>query len=512
MGIVQSIVVTWNSFLNYITKYFQKEDETEEDIEYSEENLEEIETAYQNFKSSIEDDMIVVNKKSMLSKLYSLEQMIKSFEDVFPKQYNDFYDKIKCLKEEYQTSLNEYIEAYDKGNITFEIDPDEDSRKISEVITLENEVKKFIEKDYKYNILLKRVQMLCLKLNILYNTSLLHFSTNEKESVVLQASRASTALLNIIHDLKSSDLILNDKLRRENLLGYISYADYIIFKCNIRNSDIDVSDALNNLIILKYVSGIDQISQIRDFVLEEISNLLKLLESLKEENYYFNFLQKLQNLQSDIYEEDMNGIKKNSFWKHLFEIEDNILNAIRLIGRDDIAKIALLERFNVEFDEKEIFFSVKSQACLALADIFFKTKDPNVAVVLKLMYELDDNVTYKEVYFILLLFGLIDFIKSMNENESFVSNVKKQDEKYAYTMQAVEKKKQYVKNIEKSKKTYVRILSADDYDMKILTKALTKSNFDYIVSGNSIYLNSFYFNELENVKKSLNEKKAYNEF
>lgn len=512
MGIIQSVVVTWNGILNYILKYFSKDDSNEEELEYSEKDIEELERAFQDAKGSIEDDMIVINKKSMLSKLYSLEQMIKTFENIFPKQYTQFYNKIKCLKEEYQKSLNEYIEAYDNGIITFEIDPDEDLGKISEVITLENEIKKFIEKDYKYNILLKRVQMLCLKLNILYNTSLLHFNVNEKENAVLQASRASQVLLEVIYDFKSSDLILNDKLRKESLLDYIFYADYLIFKCNIRNSNIDVSDALKNFVSLKHIFGIEQISQIRNFVFEEILNLLKLLEFLKDENYYSNFLQKLQNIQNDIYEDEMDNIKKNSFWKQLLYLEDNVLNVLRLSGKDDIAKIKLLNRFNVEFDENEIFFSVKSQACLALADIFFKTKDPNVAIVLKIMYELDDSVTYEEVYFILLLFDLIGLIKLIDENGSFVSNIKKQDEIYAYTKKDMEKKKQAIKCIGNQNKVYVRVLYADDYDMKIFTKALINSNFDYIVSGNSIYLNSFYFNELENVKKSLNEKKAYNEF
>lgn len=508
MGIVQSIVVRWNNILEYIINYFKNSDTSEDEIEYSKEDFEELEKVVKNINDPIEDDMIVINKKSMLSKLYSLEQMIKTFERAFPKHYFDYYERIKCLKDEYQKSLNEYIESYNNESITFEIDPDEDLGKISEVMTLENEIKKFIEKDYKYSTILKRVQILCLKLNILYNTSIIYFRDGDKQKVVLQASRAKDTLLDIISDLKSSDYILNDKLKRENLLGFISYADYLIFKCNIRNSNLDVSDSLNNFAILKHVSGIDHIDQVRDFVLEEISNLLKLVEVIKEDSNYFIFLETLQKLQSDIYDK----VRENSFWKRFFKAENNILNVIKLIGRNDIAKISIIERFNVEFDEKEIFFSVKSNTCLALADIFFKTNDPAVAVVLKLMYELDDNVTYKEVYLILLLFGLVDIVTSINEDDSFISNIKKQDEKYAYSMQDIEKKKYSVKNIENHKKAYVKILSADDYDLPILTNALSSKNFDYIVSGNSIYLNSFYFHEMENVKKSLNDKKAYNEF
>lgn len=512
MGIIQSVVIRWNNILNYIISYFKGEDTKEIETECQEEDIYELAKSFEDRKASIEEDMIVVNKRSMLSKLYSMEQMVKNFENDFPEQYAKFYDRIKQLKEEYQRSLNEYIDCYNNGDITFEIDPEEDSRKIAEVCTLENEVKNFMEREFKYNIMSKRILKLCFKLNILYNTSLLYFRDSDRQNVVLQASRARENLLGIVEDLKQTEFVKSDKIKKEYLLDCISYADYLILKCNLRNSQSGTDEQLNNLVIVRHISGIDHLNVVREFVLEEIVNLQKLLELLKEENYYFSILDRVKKIQNEVYI-DMYALKNNAVWENIFNIEDNILNSIRLIGKDSIAKIALLERFDIEFDEKEIFFSVKSQTCLALADIFFKTKDPNVAVVLKLMYELDDNVTYKEVYLILLLFGLVDIVKSRKQSAgSFVSNIVKKDEKYSYSVHDVENKKSYVKNMSSEKKTYVKILSADEYDLGILSKALEDSNFDYIVSGNSIYLNSFYFHEMENVKKSLDDKKAYNEF
>ena len=86
------------------------------------------------------EERINVAKRTLLTKLYSLEQEIAVFESDFPNEYNEFFQRIESLRASYNSSLDEL-----KKLLTFEIDPDTDTTKIDEVVRLEKDIHNFIE-------------------------------------------------------------------------------------------------------------------------------------------------------------------------------------------------------------------------------------------------------------------------------------------------------------------------------------------------------------------------------
>ena len=518
MNFVQIIKGKWCSFLNYIIKNLTKmaaedvekipaEDELKEMAEYVESETKK--------EEEFENDRFVINKRSMLTRLNSMEQLIKTFDEIFPESYLGFLERIELLKQEYQESLEEYIDCLKKGALTFEIDPDEDSSKIADVINLEKEINSFVENDLKFYLISRRIQKMCLKLNILYNTSIRHSTESDKTKVLAQVERAKENISEIVEDVNSYEFFSSDKVKRDYLIDFISYADYLVFKCSVRNlSYLNLKDIFSNLFINKEFDGLDFTQIFKDFVLEELENLSALLSVLlKNEEYYLTFLRKIQKLQNFNYDASFRKvIETEEYWLEVIDIENSILNCLTLLGFEkERIEIILLDRFDAGIDEKEVFFSVKSQACLAIADVFYKTQNVKSQIVLKVISNLNSDITYKDVYFILLLFDLIEVIKSTKGiSKSFLKGIKKQEQKYgfSYTRDSIESKKQELLSYDKQNKTYVKVFSATNSELERFRKILRNEKFDFIISCDDIYLNSFYFQGFENIMKSLNDIKT----
>lgn len=502
MDIVQVI----SDKLNEIVEYFMKKLFEKEEAEENNTNTEEMEEEL-SFDLQEDDDRFVVEQRSLINKLYSLSKMIKCFEDIYPEKYNEFSIKIETLMKDYQRTLEEYLNSYPNGDVTFEIDPDKDTKRVYEVINLEKEISYFIDNDFRFSIISKKVQKLCLKLNILYNTSFIYYKESDMQKVEAQTERARDTLKELVEDLKSYNFFVSDKMKREYLIDFISYADYLIFKCNLKNSNTSLAELLNSLVLIKEFVGIDIEIVFRDLVIDELENLEELVEKLQFTNFYEIFLNRILYLQS---ETTIFKIANDMFWRSFLEIESDVLNCLHLNNQS--GDIALLSRFHIDIDENEVFFSVKSQACLTLADIYYKTQDIEVFIVLKLVSLLDDELTYKEVYFILLLFDLVDKITTRKEiSKSFVVNIEKQEQnpRYEYSKEQIEQKKKYVLKRSGKLGDYVKILSSDDSTISKVSHTLEEKNFDFVATGNSIYLNTIYFKELKNVIRCLNDIITY---
>lgn len=113
------------------------------------------------------EERINVAKRTLLTRLYTIEQDIAVFARDFPLEYQAFLQRIEALKNSYNYSLEELQKLF-----TFEIDPESDSSIMNKVIRLEKDVKVFIESTVKFHIISNRLQRLIKKLNILYNVSI----------------------------------------------------------------------------------------------------------------------------------------------------------------------------------------------------------------------------------------------------------------------------------------------------------------------------------------------------
>lgn len=130
------------------------------------------------------EERINASKKTLMTRLYILEQEITMFNKDFPKEYEAFMERIETLRKDYISTLEELNKT-----LTFEIDPEIDGYKTGEVIKLERDVKVFIEKEVKFGIISKRLECLILKLNILYNVSVFHFKECEKQKYFIGLSK-----------------------------------------------------------------------------------------------------------------------------------------------------------------------------------------------------------------------------------------------------------------------------------------------------------------------------------
>ncbi len=494
---------------NYIINIFRNnkgQEKEDDDIDVDVSDLKEASEELENLKK----EQIIVRERSIINKLYSLEQQITTFKDIFPNEYSDFSARLDTLKKEYEKSLSEYLSSINEKRITYEIDPDFDSKKLNQVILIEKEITFFINDKVKYAIITKRIQVLIVKLNILYNTSIIHCKDSDKEKVMSQLEFAKDTLLDIIEDSEDYHYFESDKVKRMYLTCAISYCDFIIFKCICRNLlNPNLKDEYSKLFTQTKFKGIDTASSFITFILEELGNLSDMIEKyIVEENYRIEFNRRIVKLKCFDYDyvNVTDAIFDKNYFEDYFSLENEIINCILLCGVDKkVANIKIIKRFDVKIDEKEIFFSVKSQACLALSDIAYRERNICAIVVIEFIKNLSDDITYKDIYFILILFGLYEsVINSKKTNRSFVKNIKKQEEKYEnlYSVSNIEEKKKELLRYDNNNKKYIKLFSADKEDLDMFVKALKKYNLDIAISDDIVWLNAFYFQGFKNILKN----------
>lgn len=442
------------------------------------------------------NEKVNVANRTLMTRLYIIEQEMSIFEDSFPIQYKDFMDKIDSLRQNYNTSLKEINKI-----MTYEIDPEIDSTIIGKVVKLERDVKMFIDSKVRFDIISKRLQRLIMKLNILYNVSIFHSKEYEKEKVLLQLNHAKVTLTSEIRIFKNCHYILCDRQLKERIINLISYADYEIFKISIRNSDQIPDNLTKKFIMLLELDEFDYNEIFKAFIKDEISDLVKLL-SLPIDN---ECRKALKNKPTELllkltYSNNVeNQLLAPDFWNSFLNFETTLFKVLKDNGVEK-KKIAvpLITRMNISIDESEVLVLPKTCTYLCLTTLLTKTHDKKALLMIKLLKNISDNVTYKEIYFLLLLFDIIEVIK--NTSNELVRYIEKYLNKYPYNKKTILEKKKAL--INSSNKEYFIVFTLEDYEKEIIT-TLESLNIDFKVLGNNVLINSFYFNGLENVFSSL---------
>lgn len=446
--------------------------------------------------ASEEEEKINVAKRTLMTRLYVLEQEITIFEIDFPKEFNAYMDKIEQLRQTYNSSLEEI-----KKLLTFEIDPELDSSKISEVRLLEIEVRNFIDKEVKFSIICKRLQRLITKLNILYNVSIFHFKQEEKQKVISQLEHAVESATKVAREFKECEYILRDNQLKERVVELVSYADYQIFKANIRSSGKMPKELVESLVTVAEFKQFDYASAFMAFVKDEISDLGELLPLVSDEECKKVLKRKLQNLLNEAtYSKSVEEqIVDADFWNSFLDFESNLLEILQASGVEkEKAKVRLIIRMNINVDEKEVLLLPITNAYLSLTSIYSKVHSKKVLLLIKLLKNVSKEITYKEIYFLLLLFDLTYEIQTVpNELAKYVDKYIK---KYPYNKSTIDARKRSV--INSPSKEYVVAFELNSNEENLLTE-LENLNIDFQVEGNVVLVNSFYFNGLDNVLGSL---------
>ena len=81
-------------------------------------------------------DEVSLAKRTLMTKLYSLEQEIEMFKMSFPQEYREYLSQIENLRATYNSSLEEI-----RAQMTFEIDPELNSQMNRDIARLERRIK-----------------------------------------------------------------------------------------------------------------------------------------------------------------------------------------------------------------------------------------------------------------------------------------------------------------------------------------------------------------------------------
>lgn len=450
------------------------------------------ETVEENF----DEEKINVAKRTLMTELYNLEQKITVFENDFPNEYKAFMEKIEQLRVAYNSNLEEL-----KKQLRYEIDPELDSTKTGQVLKLENDIENFIEKEVKFNIISKRLERLITKLNILYNVSILHSEECNKQKAVSQLANAVESAKKVIREFTKCDHILCDKQLKERIVNLASYADYHIFKISVRNSSQTPDKLIENLIMLEEFEGFNYVNAFVAFIKDEISDLGELLPLISDIEYQKILRKKSSDLLTKLtYSKDLeNQLVDIDFWKDFLDFESTLFELLAMNGVDkEKIKVGLISRMGINVDKKDILVLPKTNAFLSLTSIYSRTHDEKILLLIKILKNLSNDLTYRELYFLLLLFDAIGVIK--NTSNELIQHIEKYIKKYPYDSKTIWDKKTSVSK--SSNKEYVIIFTLEDYEKEIIT-TLMNLNIDFKVVDNKVLVNSFYFNGLESVLSSL---------
>ena len=435
---------------------------------------------------------INLSKRPLLNKLYLIEQKVDLFKEDFPNEYNYFFGEIEKLRNFYKLSLEE-----EDKTLTLKVDPEFNGELIWKIEELDSKITLFIERNIKFEIFFFFFQKLIVKLNILYNVSILH--SNEKEKVIAQTKKALEVEMEFVQELKNCVHIFSDRYLKERIITLISYTDYHIFKIILRNSKYSIQEILAHLVIINQFKGFDYISAFNGFMQDEISDLNELLDLISNPNYHKEFDKNIKYIKNQIFcdKEMQSCVLDEGIWREIFKIESNLIEFLKnqKVDNEDKIKVKIIDRMKIRVREDDVITSPKTNAYLALIEIFSITHDDRIWILIKLWENISKNITYKEIYFLLLLFDVTDVIK--NTSNILYRQLEKYFVKYPYDKATINRKKIYVMNSNVQKK-YVKILSLIEQRDKIIS-ILKNLNMDFKIENDGIYINTFYFKGLKEV-------------
>lgn len=439
-------------------------------------------------------DTVSLERRTRLTKFYMLEQEIEIFKNDFPDKYAYFLEEIQKLRKRYNLALEKTSEKF-----TLEVNPEKNGELLLNICDLENQIERFINTEVKFEILSKKFQKLITKLNILYNVSIAH--PKERDKVITQVLRAANVEIELVKEFKSCEYALKNSILKDRIVTLISYADYQIFKIILRNSENQPTETFTNLAFYTEFKGFDYLSAFKAFIEDELSDLVELLSLIEDDKYKTYFEKKISILFSEIaYATNIEQTLVNKeFWNKFFEVESSLLEFVKSLGSDNSkVKIKIIDRMNIIIDEKEVLTLPKTNANLAFISIFAETHNEKIGLLLKLFKNISEEITYKEIYFLLLLFDALDVIQ--NTENLLKKHIEKYVSKYSYDAKTIATKKQQLINLTKEMK-YIKIFDIDE-DADKVTDILKNLQIDFSVEEDGIFVNSFYFNGLENVFSS----------
>lgn len=467
-----------------------------EDKSYQEKDvIEELLEQHKQLEQEDKDKMML-SKRTLTTKLYALKQKIKIFKNDFPEEYQNFLNQINDLEKEYEESL---VETNSK--MTFEIDPELDNDKIVKVDRLDKSITSFIDYRVKLKILTRKLQTLAVKLNILYNVSIFHRKVEEQEKIQCQIQKAREHLREIAQDIKVSTYIFTDNQAKDMLITLISYNDYLIFRICLMTQNKTPEEILDECTLNIEFYNFDYKSAFISYVEDELSNLEELLVDVKELKYKTILDKDLSQIYKSISLSNDKDFTINdaSFWNQITDFEIKVLSILKSKEDNEKYKLRILDKMDIDISSEDVLSAPRTNAYLELTNAYFMTQEDRLFLLIKLFDNLNSEITYKDIYFLLLLFDSMSIVE--NSCKTLYKNLEKYREKYSYNCNDIYKKKELV--LEKyAGQNYIKAFDVGDEEEKI-EKTLSKLRMDYKITDGYALINSFYFNGFDNICKCL---------
>lgn len=479
----------FNSIKDFFMRLFSKSDDTlKETIELE---------AFDDVALSVDNQIEKFKMNNViLEKIKFLEQYIKIFSLNYPNEYAKFCDLLKEQKNAYYEELESYKKGFE-GHVIFSIDPEMESNRHLAISNLENSINNFVNDTVYYNNYKNKFSKLCYKFTAFYEA--LIGSTRAIDQLSNQLSNAINALYSLVDEVKVQLFFIKDSRKKEEILNYIIYCDYIIFKSSFRcNLVLDYDDFISNksrfhcLFIdieydkLIFKSFIDCLEQYQVFITQNLSLV----------NTYNLLINNCQELQNKL--KDYSSIFHNrEFFVDLIKFENTVNNFSKSCD--------LTFSYKTNFINYSDNNDVKTNK-IALC-ILDSIESEKTWLVSKIISNFKYEISWREFYFLCKIFEVYDQVLDFSSTTIFEvvkNNFLRISETYSdYSDSVIQSKKQKLLNYNGSKqKKYILLLEVSKDEIEKVCHILDDIYLDYTLKGNNVFLNHSYFNGFKNLEKN----------
>lgn len=444
----------------------------------------------------------------IFEKLKYLEQYIKIFSFQFPKEYSHYLNIIQAQIKDYEKELTNYKNCL-AGKISFSIDPEQESKRFIAVSNLEIDIKNFVEMVFNFSNYREKFYKLASKLNQFYNA--LVDSQRDSKAISNQLDKAIDSMCRLVSKVKDSRFFKSDSRKKDIILNYIIYGEYIFFKSSLRCGLIkDFDDykinmsKFHNLFITS-----DYDNLIFKYFIEDLEEYqLYITSSLTHDTSYYDLLKSCEKLQSQLNDFERT-FKDSSFLQELIRFENTVDTVSEKYG---IGFLFPLPKILDVSKNIEVNASVKDIAISVL-----NLLDSNKAKILcKVITDFKTEISWREFYFLCKVFELYDDVIQISSDTIFSSVSIKfpgLESKYSqYSNDFILKEKEKLLNYNGSKsKKYIFLLNVETVFLPVITKEFQNLCLDFYIQGNNVYLNHSYFNGFKNLEKNFGHYKLLEE-
>lgn len=461
------------------------------------------ETELIEIETETEEALTFKSENVIFNKLNYLEQYIKIFSLTFPEEYNGYLSVIQMLKEDYGCELDEFKKGKE-GNITFSIDPEQESKRYVEVLALEEDIRNFVDFEVEYKNCKDKFSKLCYKLNLFYNQTI---NTDIQRDVIInQLNNAYNSLEVLVNDLKAQEFFNKDSRKKDEISNYIIYCDYIVFKSFLRVGIIgDFSEYKQEISkIYQSFNGEHYDNLMFKFFIESIEEIQNLISTNLTIDKMFEFvLKESQNLERRL-DEYNDSFGDYMFFQSVLKLENTIYELIKSHNIDFTFDVSRMISFGM--NNKEVI-SINNIAKSMLSLV----RNEKASLLEKIISRFKVEISWREFYFLCKIFELTDDIVKKSEDTVF-SMVKNKflrlAEKYSeYTDEYILEGKRKILDYSGTKtKKYILLIESISSGNKNILRLLETLSLDFVVNGDNVYLNHSYFNGFKNLEENFGQE------